>query len=1211
MRLIGTMIMVGLLGVVAAQGLVVPHIVYESEAISSPDTAWQLNNRTDDRWMLWTSEEDIESKRSGGAVLASPPVAADRECPEDGAPPLHSVAKDLEPGTYRVYVSNPGARPLAYSLDGEHWRKHAGSPFYMGTHEIQDGRFEFWVDDRYAYPAHNPGPGYYDYVQFVPVPAGARYVERYSQWRGLNHWIENEGNGFVVPASKTTDRVGFEIEGYGLKGGDKTGHRFSYVFNRAGSFYLAVAMNDDVDGTEELTATLNGKEIGCIVGDGKEMGLFSFKESLNVSVGDCLTFTSGQPVGYYRVQTLYFSEKPIVPPPPSFENIEVWRPVPGQVDLCWTTSRAVQTGKVRYGISEYDQATCQDAYEGRNHRVRIQGLDPSKTYQAEIVAEHEGVTLTSKPIRFTAVPVVPPPTQPQTILLTVPEPTEAARTHWPATIGIPFAKGMLAQETDLRLFGPDDALVPFQTDCFSRWPNGSVKWVTVSFFADTTTGDAPVQYALKAAPSWPDVDSQDTVTATLSETESVWQVSTGALAFDVKKDIPALFDRVGFDANSDGCVTEDERIQASPLGANLKLESGDGMLLTCGSPEPDSFVLEENGPIFARLKWSGPLVTREGEAMWWYLVRVTLWKGQRDMVVNVSVCNDQRVPNYQPITTLALRVPMDGTGGVRGGFDGASAVPVPDADGLWILQDKDNHFQMRTADGVADGQRAMGVAVANDEHREVTVATRDFWQTYPSGYAIKPDGIHVRLLPALPGDAYQDKESEPWFYKLYAWCREGKYLFRAGQLTQHEVYVHYGTPSDNSQALNRAAWYQMPLLPTAPPEYLCSTCIFGRSLYPRTEGVWDDYEAYFDGGFARHLQDRDTRRSYGWMHYGDWYGERICNFGNNEYDLPWAMGMQWMRDGNRACFDKGLQMARHYSTVDTLYGAFTEQQRCLVWEHCFNHVGTTLSVEELRVLPGDDDWRKYQESFGRMRTGAMDPQGHVFEPGTWLYAALTGDPWLRQAAERVCMNQARYLTPTFDFTIERSGGWPLINASHAYNFSGNPYYLNAARLMVERCLERQDPESGGWLHIPPIGETDNIPVLGGKAFAVGILSHGLLRYLEQEPNERPEVCDMLVRGADWLMNESWIPGKGFRYITNAPNYRDVGHRGMTCLLNAEIIAFAYEQTGEPKYLAFWKDMMAGAFDGDCTGMGKGFTQAVRQTIYGLDRVRAWGITKAP
>ena len=298
-------------------------------------------------------------------------------------------------------------------------------------------------------------------------------------------------------------------------------------------------------------------------------------------------------------------------------------------------------------------------------------------------------------------------------------------------------------------------------------------------------------------------------------------------------------------------------------------------------------------------------------------------------------------------------------------------------------------------------------------------------------------------------------------------------------------------------------------------------------------------------------------------------------------------------------------MARHYSTIDTIHGDLSDNVPCIVWKHSFNHVGSARPIEELVF---DEERRQQGTSIFSEFGGGRDPMGHIFQEGMWLYGVLTGDRWFLDTANHVCGWQARHLTASFDFEIERSAGWALICAVRAYGFSGNPHYLNAARIMVERCLERHDPEHGGWPHTPPLNETDGKPVRGGKAFATSILCYGLMRYLEVEPEQRPEVSRMLVNTADWLMRESWAPSGGFVYITNSPKHYDRGGRGVTSLMLSEVFAYALEVTGDRKYADFWQEAMQGTLDGPVQRSGKLFSQQTRQTVFGLDRVRKMGIT---
>ncbi len=141
---------------------------FEAEDIAGPAEAWQVNRDSDSLWNLWSTDQDAERKWSEGTVLRSPDVLVDRERPEDGAPPLHAVVTGIPDGTWEVTVGGV-SRPLGVSLDGESWRKLTTRSLGMVT--VTNGRFELWVDDRYAADT-NQGPAYFDYLEFAPtVPA--------------------------------------------------------------------------------------------------------------------------------------------------------------------------------------------------------------------------------------------------------------------------------------------------------------------------------------------------------------------------------------------------------------------------------------------------------------------------------------------------------------------------------------------------------------------------------------------------------------------------------------------------------------------------------------------------------------------------------------------------------------------------------------------------------------------------------------------------------------------------------------------------------------------------------------------------------------------------------------------------------------------------------------------------------------------------------
>ena len=140
-------------------------LVFEAEKVSGPAEAWGENITPTTKWNLWSKDSDADKKWSGGVVLQSPQVMADREQPEDGAPVLHTVLTGIPKGTYIIDIKF--GRDLGVSLDGKEWKRLSALGGRLGKFEI-DGKFEWWVDDRYA-DRNSPGFGYYDTITLTPT----------------------------------------------------------------------------------------------------------------------------------------------------------------------------------------------------------------------------------------------------------------------------------------------------------------------------------------------------------------------------------------------------------------------------------------------------------------------------------------------------------------------------------------------------------------------------------------------------------------------------------------------------------------------------------------------------------------------------------------------------------------------------------------------------------------------------------------------------------------------------------------------------------------------------------------------------------------------------------------------------------------------------------------------------------------------------------
>ena len=1032
-------------------------LVYEAEDWSTPKEAWVKDQHPPDKWCLWTKEEDVFMKRSGGQSLQSPSVKQDRKTPEEGAPPLHTHITGIPKGVYQVWMNSP-CRDVALSFDGKTWKRQPPTgEVDLGIYRITDGTFDLWVDDRYCCPGRL-GSCYFDYIRFVEAKA------------------------------------------------------------------------------------------------------------------------------------------------PAFSHITAFTLPDGKTQISWITDVPVATGAIAYGTDgKLNKRVASDRSGMRNHFLVLPDTEKGKTYSAQIRIGREDQDIFLSPT-FTFVAgdrPQPPATKTQKIALSVTEPTPSGRTAWPVTSGIPFKEGELASAADVWLTDAKRQHVPAQAEAMSWWPDGSVRWLLMDFQANTEPGK-PSRYVLETSPNRRPVKPAPPLA---DETDDAVVLDTGALRVHIDKGAFALFDRCALDKNGDGAFADDEIVTGEPVIGNGRIVAADGK--GYGLMKPDLVAIETNGPMRATVRVEGDFTAKDGSTLFRYRARITAYRGKKLLRLQWTIGNNDTEHPMTALTDAGLRLPIRRAGEVSGCLSDGKTVAITSNDDLWLLQDYDNHFIQKTKGAETESERDVGLARVTSGDVTITAMVRDFWQTYPKGLAIKPDGIHLRLLPPLPADLYRSKKDSGPVEQiaLYYWCKDGTYQVKRGLEYTSDVLVRF----DAGQAPSvdgTAQHFQHMLFAAAKPEHYCPTGAFW-DIDPQRPDEFPRYAEAFAESFVNLEKARQKTREYGWMNYGDWWGERRWNWGNSEYDMQYVLALQFARTGNLANFWRGDQMARHNTSIDVCHYPWRTPMRELVYAHSVGHVGGFFERDDPRI--SNETW-----SMRGFIGGAMDGSGgHTFQGGNFLYAFLTGDRRTLEVAGTVCWNQATTYTPRWRFSIERACGWSLYNALSAYESTLNPYYLNAAWIYLEKVYELQDPVTGGWRMRQGAPECDcGVKHIGGKAFATGVLLHGLIMYDRVCPDDK--VKQSIVRGADWLLDYSWNEEKlGFRYKTGCPKY--FNHGWYTTLVT-DGIAYAYEVTKNDKYKAFLLRTLpraVGKRTGSGRGAGKGFASHFHNLIHALHYVKRWGVTALP
>jgi len=201
-----------------------------------------------------------------------------------------------------------------------------------------------------------------------------------------------------------------------------------------------------------------------------------------------------------------------------------------------------------------------------------------------------------------------------------------------------------------------------------------------------------------------------------------------------------------------------------------------------------------------------------------------------------------------------------------------------------------------------------------------------------------------------------------------------------------------------------------------------------------------------------------------------------------------------------------------------------------------------------------------------------------------------------EAARGIADRYDSWWLNNYDHGNCRVPGWHLVLTMSLYNATADPFYLNAARIIAQRVIERQAP-GGGWERNMVPGHCFCLPRHRGEAgFMVGVLLDGL-KYYHQATGDR-RGADAAIGGARYLIRETYdFPAKQFRYTTCPYSPKPSSTGNMAC----EGFAYAARLTGDKELRQVTRDVLEDIIK----RANGGTTSAVRyapRALWDLDRM---------
>ncbi|MBQ4579095.1 MAG: hypothetical protein IJA83_00400 [Clostridia bacterium] len=544
-----------------------------------------------------------------------------------------------------------------------------------------------------------------------------------------------------------------------------------------------------------------------------------------------------------------------------------------------------------------------------------------------------------------------------------------------ATFGSYWDKGETAQTT-FRLTNAQGEAIPVQTEIAAFWPDGSVKWAC-------HTADARVMGdAVEVLPGEAAVSER---AICVEENADGWHIDAGLVTLDIPK---AGSDVLAADVRLGGQLRVARITPVFLLERREQREDGEDIRVRRTCTRVQEVAIEAAGPLECVVKYTGyyddceklmPFVIRMCVGLDAADVRFDhtfIYNGveERDFLKgmglrfhaplagekynhHVKFVTDAGV-FHEPAALMEARIPRVGPGMKVRQLRGenlhftpgtteaenaaivAGDVPVWNKYALTQLTADSYTLQKRTKPGrcmlnCRFGRRTDGAMAVTGEDGGILLASRDFWQRYPSGLEVEGLGsgeaectvwFHSPEAQAYDFRHYDDRAYPYSNYEGFEWY--GASADGIATTSQCAMLLVGGHPADEMLTAFSAATQKPAVYVASPEEYHAKRTLGYWSLPCTDNDAERSLEGVLDKAISFYQGQIEQRRWYGLFDYGDFmhsydanrhtwkYDIGGCAWQNTELVPTYWLWLYFLRTGREDVFSLAEAMSRHCSETD-------------------------------------------------------------------------------------------------------------------------------------------------------------------------------------------------------------------------------------------------------------------------------------------------------